>query len=91
MVRGTTEEERQQIVESFCNICDRYKPDRACGVGHSPFIHNDKKYGSDQERYAMRSYCGWAKVNGRSATIRGDDIEFKYAETVKRSNLEREE
>lgn len=92
MVRGTTEEERQQIIEYFCSICDRYKPGKSCGVGGTPWFETKhRKYGEDQERYAMRGWCGWATVGGRYATINHQDgeelVKFKDAETIKRSDL----
>ena len=92
MTYATTEEQRAKIIENFCGICDRFKPGKSCGVGYTPFLATEPKiYGTDQERYAMKNLCGWATVNGRSATINNRDgkelIEFKNAEIVTRDIL----
>jgi len=86
--RGTMPEERKQIVENFCSICDRYKTN--CSLSKEIMGFYGTRRETDQERYALKGFCGWAIVNGRYASIREQSVEFKDAETVPRSDIGKE-
>ncbi len=82
--RWTTAEERIEMVEEFCRACDRYRQGRPCGVGRSAVSYRGEVYSPSPERYAMRGWCGWARVLGQRVNLKPGTIEFHDGKTIRR-------
>jgi hypothetical protein len=78
-----SESEAMEMVSNFCRVCDFYKGSCPC-----PVVGD-----YDQKRYALRDWCGWAKVGGVRIYITQGSISKGLPESpeYRRSNFKTRE